>query len=95
MKLRKTGVLLSLLLAACASKQSLLTLAGTIVPARGVGRRIHGEGERGGLWNNAWRQFRRENPRALPDAIYRQAGKMIYEFELAGPVVPYYSGRRG
>jgi uncharacterized lipoprotein (TIGR02269 family) len=60
-----------------------------------VHRRIHREGERGGLWNNAWRQFKNANENATREEIYRQAGKMIYEFELTGPVVPYYSGRRG
>lgn len=31
---------------------------------------------------------------ATPEAIYRHAGELIFRFELTGPIVPYYSGRR-
>jgi uncharacterized lipoprotein (TIGR02269 family) len=59
-----------------------------------VHRRIHGAGASGGLWNNAWREFRDANRNATQEEIYRHAGKLLYEFELMGPIVPYYSGRR-
>ncbi|MBN1209825.1 MAG: TIGR02269 family lipoprotein [Myxococcaceae bacterium] len=52
-------------------------------------RSIH-RGERGGPWNAAWDRFIQENPRATKEEIYRHAGQLIYEFELLGPVVPYW-----
>ncbi|HEX8702505.1 MAG TPA: TIGR02269 family lipoprotein [Myxococcaceae bacterium] len=66
----------------------------TLVIPEHVHRRIHSGGPRGGLWNAAWRKFQTDNPRATPEEIYRHAGKLIYEFELMGPLVPYHSGRR-
>jgi len=53
-------------------------------------RSIH-RGERGGPWNEAWRKF--INPRlagAPKEEIYRYAGQLIYEFQLFGPVIPYW-----
>lgn len=53
--------------------------------------RIHRGGPRGGLWNEAWREFAEANPTPPPPAIiYRHAGELIFRFELTGPVVPYY-----
>jgi uncharacterized lipoprotein (TIGR02269 family) len=64
-----------------------------IIPEH-VHRRIHSEGPRGGQWNQAWRDFKNSNREASPAEIYQHAGKLIYQFELTGPIVPYYSGRR-
>jgi uncharacterized lipoprotein (TIGR02269 family) len=50
----------------------------------------HAGGSRGGAWNKAWEDFFKNNPNATAQDIYKQAGKMIYEFGLDGrPVVPY------
>ncbi|HZH75222.1 MAG TPA: TIGR02269 family lipoprotein [Archangium sp.] len=54
--------------------------------------RIHSGGPSGGMWNEAWRRFRRDNPDALPPDIYRHAGELIFRFELTGRIVPYYKG---
>jgi len=56
--------------------------------------RIHSRGPKGGLWNQAWRDFKDARPNASPEAIYRQAGELIFRFELTGPVVPYARGGR-
>ena len=66
----------------------------TLVIPEHVHRRIHSGGPRGGLWNAAWRKFRDDNRGATPEEIYRHAGKLIYEFELMGPIVLYRSGQR-
>lgn len=66
----------------------------TLVIPEHVHWRIHSGGPSGGLWNAAWRKFRDANREALPEEIYRHAGKLIYEFELMGPLVPYRSGTR-
>lgn len=65
----------------------------TIIIPEHVHIRIHSGGPRGGLWNEAWREFKRNNPRAPPEEIYRHAGELIFRFELTGGIVPYY--RRG
>lgn len=52
-------------------------------------RNIH-RGERGGPWNAAWLQWIMKNQGAEKAEIYRYAGQLIYEFELFGPVVPYW-----
>jgi len=51
-------------------------------------RRIH-RGPRGGPWNEAWRRFQTENDDATKLEIELHAGKLIYEFNLYGVVVPY------
>jgi uncharacterized lipoprotein (TIGR02269 family) len=55
-------------------------------------RSIH-RGANGGPWNAAWRRFI-EDHQALGNVskaeIYRYAGQLIYEFQLFGPVVPYW-----
>jgi uncharacterized lipoprotein (TIGR02269 family) len=51
-------------------------------------RRIH-RGANGGPWNAAWRRFRDDNPDATRLEIELHAGKLIYEFNLYGVVVPY------
>ena len=55
-------------------------------------RSIH-RGENGGPWNAAWRKFiePRQDKRAPKEEIYRYAGQLIYEFELFGPVMPYWT----
>jgi uncharacterized lipoprotein (TIGR02269 family) len=53
-------------------------------------RSIH-RGKNGGPWNEAWRQFILQHVAgASKEEIYRYAGQLIYEFELFGPVVPYW-----
>jgi len=66
----------------------------TLVIPEHIHWRIHSGAPRGGLWNAAWRKFREENRRASPEEIYRHAGKLIYEFELMGPLIQYRSGKR-
>jgi len=51
-------------------------------------RRIH-RGAHGGPWNAAWRQFRDDNLGATKLEIELHAGKLLYEFNLYGVVVPY------
>jgi len=51
-------------------------------------RRIH-RGAKGGPWNEAWRRFRDANRGATKLEIELHAGKLIYEFNLYGVVVPY------
>jgi uncharacterized lipoprotein (TIGR02269 family) len=55
-------------------------------------RSIH-RGERGGPWNAAWDKWIREHRSPPKEEIYRYAGQLIYEFELFGPVVPYWKQR--
>jgi uncharacterized lipoprotein (TIGR02269 family) len=52
--------------------------------------RIHSGGARGGRWNEAWAAFKRSHPLASPEEIYRHLGKLLYEFELTGPIQPYW-----
>lgn len=52
---------------------------------------IHSGGPRGGAWNKAWEDFFKANPGATATDIYREAGWLIYQFELpGGPIVPYH-----
>ncbi|HEX8704077.1 MAG TPA: DUF2380 domain-containing protein [Myxococcaceae bacterium] len=51
-------------------------------------RRIH-RGANGGPWNEAWRRFQKANRDATKLEIELHAGKLIYEFNLYGVVVPY------
>jgi uncharacterized lipoprotein (TIGR02269 family) len=51
-------------------------------------RRIH-RGPKGGPWNEAWRRFRRANRGATKQEIELHAGRLIYEFNLYGVVIPY------
>ncbi|WP_083968017.1 TIGR02269 family lipoprotein [Hyalangium minutum] len=53
-------------------------------------RSIH-RGAKGGPWNAEWDKFIRAQLIPPPkEEIYRHAGKLIYEFELFGPVMPYW-----
>ncbi|NTX40712.1 TIGR02269 family lipoprotein [Myxococcus sp. CA033] len=59
---------------------------------RDLHHRIHNEGPRGGRWNQAWRDFRRDEPNASPEQIFKHAGELIYRFQLlGGPIQNYYS----
>ena len=55
-----------------------------------VHRRIHSGGPKGGLWNEAWREFREDNRGASPEEIYRHAGQLIYRFQLMGGPIQQY-----
>ncbi|NMO14817.1 TIGR02269 family lipoprotein [Pyxidicoccus fallax] len=58
---------------------------------RDLHRRIH-SGDRGGPWNQAWREFRTAKPGASPTEIYKHAGELIHRFQLSGDLIrPYYS----
>jgi uncharacterized lipoprotein (TIGR02269 family) len=52
-------------------------------------RSIH-RGERGGPWNAAWEKWIFAHQGAEKEEIFRYAGQLIYEFELLGPVRPYW-----
>lgn len=64
----------------------------TLLIPEHVHRRIHAGGPRGGLWNEAWREFMAANHDREPprEEIYRHAGMLIFRFELNGPVQPYF-----
>lgn len=53
-------------------------------------RSIH-RGTNGGPWNAAWAQFINQHLVKPPtkEEIHRHAGKLIYEFQLFGPIIPY------
>lgn len=51
---------------------------------------IHRGAARGGQWNKAWEDFFKANPNATDVDVYKNAGKLIYDFEVpGGAVVPY------
>jgi uncharacterized lipoprotein (TIGR02269 family) len=54
-------------------------------------RSIH-RGAKGGPWNAAWQKFIDSNRlrRVETAEIHRYAGQLIYEFQLFGPVLPYW-----
>jgi len=54
-------------------------------------RSIH-RGAKGGPWNAAWEKFINDNKDkdVTTAEIHRYAGQLIYEFELFGPVLPYW-----
>lgn len=53
--------------------------------------RIHSGGPRGGLWNQAWRDFRDANRhrRVSKDELLRKAFELAYRFDIVGPLVNY------
>ena len=61
----------------------------TLVIPYDVHVRIHSGAPRGGVWNEAWRNFREARPDAPPEEIWRYAIKLIVHYELSGPVIPY------
>lgn len=65
----------------------------TVLIPESVHVRLHGGGPRGGLWNQAWRDFKKTRFEASPEEIYRHAGELLYRFQLTGPIIPYHGGR--
>jgi uncharacterized lipoprotein (TIGR02269 family) len=52
---------------------------------------LHSGGPEGGQWNEAWRQFMRENrDTASAEDMWRFAGELMNRFGVNGPLVPYY-----
>ncbi|MCY1032687.1 TIGR02269 family lipoprotein [Corallococcus sp. BB11-1] len=62
----------------------------TMVIPRAEHLRLHGAGGRGGPWNQAWHDFASKNRTATPKQIQEQLNRMIVEFNIMGPIVPYY-----
>ena len=63
----------------------------TILIPEHIHRQIHSSTGRGGMWNQAWRDYReslRGRP-PTPEELHRKAVELIFRFELTGPVVPY------
>ncbi|NOJ96247.1 TIGR02269 family lipoprotein [Corallococcus coralloides] len=56
-----------------------------------VHRRIHSNGPKGGMWNEAWREFRDTNGGASPEEIFKHAGELIYRFQLLGGPIQKYN----
>lgn len=61
----------------------------TMVLEKDVHDRLH-RGADGGPWNAAWREFVRSNDAATEAEIWQQAIKLVFRFEIAGPIVPYH-----
>jgi len=63
----------------------------TILIPEHIHRELHSGTGRGGMWNQAWRDFRDfKLGRAVgADELHRKAVEFIFRFELTGPVVPY------
>jgi uncharacterized lipoprotein (TIGR02269 family) len=62
----------------------------TLVLDKQVHENIH-RGGMGGPWNAEWAHYIETNRRAHRQAIHLFATQLIFRFDLAGPVVPYYS----
>ena len=56
-----------------------------------IHREIHSGTGRGGMWNQAWRDYHSANLRRAvsPEELHRKAVEFIFRFELTGPVMPY------
>nr|WP_141325786.1 TIGR02269 family lipoprotein [Myxococcus sp. AB025B] len=65
----------------------------TILIPEHIHRKIHSGTGRGGLWNQAWRNYRTSKSKqgglVTPEELHRKAVELIFRFELTGPVVPY------
>jgi hypothetical protein len=63
----------------------------TILIPEHIHRQLHSGTGRGGMWNQAWRDYIRSKGRdpVTPNEIHRQAVELIFRFELTGPVIPY------
>lgn len=63
----------------------------TMVIPEHVHLRVH-RGARGGLWNEAWRQYREENlgHRITREDLLRKAFELALRFDIAGPIRSYY-----
>jgi uncharacterized lipoprotein (TIGR02269 family) len=62
----------------------------TMLIEEGLHKRIH-RGEKGGPWNDAWRQFKDAKPRASKEEIWAHAWELCVRFGLSAPLQPYYS----
>jgi uncharacterized lipoprotein (TIGR02269 family) len=62
----------------------------TLVIPEHIHRQIHGGDGRGGVWNAAWREYVKANPRPPePEVLLRHALNLAFRFKLVGPIVPY------
>ncbi|QDE92420.1 hypothetical protein BHS06_27490 [Myxococcus xanthus] len=63
----------------------------TILIPEHVHRQLHSGKGRGGMWNQAWRDFRdsQQGRSMTSEELHRKAVELIFRFELTGPVVPY------
>ncbi|HLL04811.1 MAG TPA: TIGR02269 family lipoprotein [Myxococcaceae bacterium] len=66
--------------------------AWTMVIPEQVHWRIHGGTGRGGLWNEAWRQYHRANlgRRLTKEELLGKAFELAFRFDIVGPVLPYH-----
>lgn len=65
----------------------------TILIPEHVHRQIHSGTGRGGMWNQAWRDYQlAQGSRPVsPEELHRKAVELIFRFELTGPVVPHHT----
>lgn len=63
----------------------------TLLIPEHIHRQIHSGTGRGGMWNQAWREYYKSMlGRPVPPVeLHRKAVEFIFRFELTGPVVPY------
>jgi len=63
----------------------------TMVIPEHVHLRVHSGKGRGGLWNEAWRQFRVANEgRRLPkEELIAKAFELAYRYDIVGPITSY------
>jgi len=61
-----------------------------VIPQR-IHWRIHSGSARGGMWNQAWREFRNANPtrRFTKEELLAKAFELSYRFDVVGPIIPY------
>jgi uncharacterized lipoprotein (TIGR02269 family) len=53
---------------------------------------LHSGGPRGGMWNEAWRQFvsaHQREPRVAHEVIWRRAFELMVQYNVTGPFVHY------
>lgn len=63
----------------------------TLLIPEHIHRQLHSGTGRGGLWNQAWRDYRdsKQGGFVSREELHRKAVELIFRFELTGPVVPY------
>ncbi|MFP2925744.1 TIGR02269 family lipoprotein [Pyxidicoccus sp. 3LG] len=63
----------------------------TILIPEHIHRELHSGTGRGGMWNQAWRDYRDslQGAGVTPEVLHRKAVEFIFRFQLTGPVVPY------
>lgn len=78
-------------LAAWFRKNGIDPHAWTMVLPEHVHLRIHRGGNRGGAWNQAWREFRDANRdrQVPPEELMAKAFELSYRFDIVGPIIPY------